>query len=172
VDSPVVLGDAWRGILPPTRAPLNVVRRLGSDVRPLDPASERDRITLLAYVWPDMTARIDRLRAALAVARQHPLRVDRLDAVAAARRLPPVPGAVVVLWHSVMWQYIGAASQAAITARLEELGAQASAQAPLAHLCLEPVPGTPQFQVVLQTWPGSRRVLASARPHGPPVAWS
>jgi hypothetical protein len=171
VDSPVVVGDAWRGTVPPVDAPLHVARRLGSDVRPLDPASERDATTLLAYVWPDMTARIDRLRAALAVAREHPSPVDRLDAVAAAERLRLVAGRAVVLWHSVMWQYIGADSQAAVTARLEQLGAQASERAPLAHLSLEPVPGTPDFLVVLQTWPGSRRVLAAARPHGPPVEW-
>jgi hypothetical protein len=172
LDSPVVLGDAWRGKLPPTGAPLTVARRLGSDVRPLDPASERDATTLLAYVWPDMTTRTDRLRAALTIARENPTRVDRLDAVAAAQRLRLVQGRAVVLWHSVMWQYIDGDSRAAVSARLEDLGAKASEQAPLAHLSLEPAPGTPELLVVLQTWPGSRRILASARPHGPPVEWA
>jgi hypothetical protein len=119
-----------------------------------------------------MSTRIERLRAALAVARRDPARVDRLDAVEAAERLRVVQGRAVVLWHSVMWQYLATESQAAVTARLDELGAQASEQAPLAHLSLEPVPGASGFQVVLQTWPGSRRTLGSASPHGPPVKWA
>jgi hypothetical protein len=71
-----------------------------------------------------------------------------------------------------MWQYIDGDSRAAVSARLEDLGAKASEQAPLAHLSLEPAPGTPELLVVLRTWPGSRRILASARPHGPPVEWA
>lgn len=172
-DSPVQLADAWGGPLPPVRADLQVVARFGSDVAPLDPA--RDATALLSYVWPDMTHRLDRLRAALSLARQRPVPVDRLDAVAAVDRLELVAGRVVVLWHSVMWQYIGQRSQAAISARLDELGARARPEAPLAHLFLEPTRRAPgaehEFLVVLQTWPGHRRILGTARPHGAPVAW-
>jgi hypothetical protein len=173
--SPVQLADAWRGVLPPLSAPLEVAGRFASDVAPLDAADDRDATALLSYVWPDMTDRLERLRAALTIARQRPVPVDRLDAVAAADRLQPVPGRVVVLWHSVMWQYIGQRSQAAVSARLDELGTRAGPEAPLAHVFLEPTRRTPQaeheFLVVLQTWPGQRRILGSARPHGMPVTW-
>jgi len=174
-DSPVQLLDAWRGSLPPVTATVQVVRRLGSDVAPLDPTDERDSTTLLSYVWADMTARLDRLRAALAVARRDPVRVDALDAVAATRRLALVRGRTVVLWHSVMWQYMPKPAQAAVTDRLEELGAAAGPQSPLGHLFLEPTRRTPEgeheFLVVLHTWPGERRVLGSAHGHGVPITW-
>jgi hypothetical protein len=174
-DSPVQLADAWRGPLPPVRADLQVVGRVGIDMAPLDPADGRDATALLSYVWPDMTDRLDRLRAALSLARQRPVPVDRLDAVAAVDRLELVAGRVVVLWHSVMWQYIGQRSQVAVSARLDELGTRACPEAPLAHLFLEPTRRAPgaehEFLVVLQTWPGQRRILGSARPHGVPVTW-
>jgi hypothetical protein len=173
--SRVRLVGAWQGTSPPVAAPLQVLARRGSDVAPLDPRSEHDCVTLLAYVWPDMTLRLERLRAALDMARRHPVPVDRLDAVGAAQRLGLVQGRAVVLWHSVMWQYLGADSQAAVTARLDHLGAAASAASPLAHLFLEPVRRTPdsepEFLVVLHSWPGGRRVLGTARGHGPPVVW-
>jgi hypothetical protein len=173
--SPVQLVDAWRGPLPPVTTPLEVVRRLGSDVAPLDPADHSHATALQSYVWPDMTPRLERLRAALSVAVQRPTPVDRLDAVAAVQRLEPVAGRVVVLWHSVMWQYIGADSQAAVGTRLDELGGRADEDAPLAHLFLEPTrrgPGAEhEFLLVLQTWPGTRRILASAPGHGLPISW-
>jgi hypothetical protein len=173
--SPVQLLDAWRGPLPPVTAPLEVIRRLGSDVAPLDPANHDDATTLQSYVWADMTPRLERLRAALSVAVQQPTPVDQLDAIEAVQRLQPVRGRVVVLWHSVMWQYVARDAQAAVTARLAELGARADGQAPLAHLFLEPTRREPgaehEFLLVLQTWPGTRRILACAPGHGLPVSW-
>jgi hypothetical protein len=174
-DSPVRLHDAWRGPRPPVDADLRIERRLGSDLAPLDVDVPRDVETLLSYVWADMTERLERLRAALLVARQQRVTVDRLDAAGAARRLELVPGRTVVLWHSVMWQYIGEEQQQTVARRLEELGERATAESPLAHLFLEPTRRTSnqrhEMLVVLQTWPGRRRILGSAPGHGLPVAW-
>lgn len=174
-DSPVRLAGAWSGRPPPTDAPLVVVARRGTDIAPLDPTSRQGRLRLLSYVWPDQVERFARLEAAIEVARRVPADVERADAVAAVRRLAPITGRWTVLWHSVMWQYLSRADQTAIEQDLDALGRKATADAPVAHLFLEPTRRTAdaehEFLVVLQTWPGERRILGTAAAHGIPATW-
>lgn len=174
--SPVVLRDAWRGNLPPVSGRPEVVARFGCDRSPLDPTTSDGRLLLTAYVWADQHERLDRLRGALAVAAEVPAVVERATAGEFVRRLALVPGTTTVLWHSVMWQYLDHDERAEVSARLAQLGAEADADAGLAHLSLEPRRRTPEaeheFLVVLRTWPGGEeRVLGRAQPHGVPVDW-
>ncbi|MBO0864521.1 MAG: DUF2332 family protein, partial [Mycobacterium sp.] len=67
-DSPVIVDGAWRGRRPPAAA-LQIVERHGYDIAPVDATTRDGELTLLSYVWPDMTARLDRLRGAVRVAR-------------------------------------------------------------------------------------------------------
>jgi len=82
-----------------------------------------------------------------------------------------------VLWHSVMWQYVPREQQERASARLADLGEQATEDAPLVHLFAEPTRRTPEdrhhFWVVAQEWPGDgeRRFLGQMAPHGLPVTW-
>jgi hypothetical protein len=80
-----------------------------------------------------------------------------------------------VVWHSVVRQYLPAAERERVGALLEQAGARATADAPLAHLWLEPErvgSGEFAFRLGLTTWPGGRTtVLADAQGHGPPVVW-
>ncbi|WP_432938668.1 DUF2332 domain-containing protein [Kribbella sp. CA-253562] len=175
-DSPVVFADAWTG-RPITPAPeLRIAERVGSDINPVNPLTEDGALTLTSYVWPDMTERLERLRGALEVARAVPADVRREDAVSFLRNLELSEEHVTVVWHSVMWQYLTRADQAAADEAIAALGERASASAPLARLCLEPMRRTPEapyeFLVVLQTWPGGvRRILGHAAPHGLPAVW-
>jgi len=180
-DSPVRLAGAWQG-MPLTPWPdLVVAERAGSDIAPLDPLSTDDALTLTAYVWPDMDARLARLRGALQVAAEVPATVHRQDAVSFLRGLELAVGFTTVLWHSVMWQYLTPDDQAAASGVIVALGNQATDAAPFAHLYLEPghrsqealgYDEAPEFLVVLRWWPdGERRVLGAAAPHGIPVTW-
>jgi hypothetical protein len=175
-DSPVRLDEPWRGNRPPPWPDLRVVERIGSDVAPVDVGTAQGRLTLTAYVWPDQTHRHERLRGALALADRDPVTVRRQGAVDFVDALELQAGALTVLWHSVMWQYLSRADQDAVATRIQQLGARASAEAPLAHLFLEPTRRTPQsgheFLVVLTTWPGGRRrVLGTSVGHGVPTTW-
>ncbi|EUA52515.1 hypothetical protein I552_8623 [Mycobacterium xenopi 3993] len=78
------IDDAWRGKLPPTDD-VRIVERHGYDIAPIDATSSEGELTLLSYVWPDMTTRMDRLRGAISIARKF-----RRDCSAAAppRRSP------------------------------------------------------------------------------------
>jgi hypothetical protein len=143
---------------------------------PVDATSTEGRLALTAYVWPDQVARLERLRGALALAQQSPPVVRRCGAGPFLDAAGLRPGAVTVLWHSVMWQYLPTEDQARVGRRIEDLGEQATADAPFAHLFLEPTRRTPErdheFLVVLTTWPGGvRRVLGRSAPHGIPTTW-
>jgi hypothetical protein len=182
--SPVRLEGAWAGPGPWTDAAVpwpRVVERVGSDVMPVDVATTAGRLTLTAYVWPDQTARHERLRGALQLAGRTPVTVRREGAREVVDGLEPVEGTVTVLWHSVMWQYLDRAEQDDVEARIEAIGATASATAPFAHLSLEPRRRTPQeehaFWLRLRLWAGgdddgSARLLARGRAHGVPVEWA
>ena len=123
-----------------------------------------------------MTARLDRLRGAIEVARRVPARVERRAARDAVAGLRLTEGTLTVLWHSVVWQYLSAGEQAAVGYGIDTLTAQADARSPFAHLMFEPqrrTPGDPvAFLLRVRTWPGGAdRILAECGPHGPPVIW-
>lgn len=175
-DSPVTIDDAWRGPLPPAVA-LRIVDRQGYDIAPLDATRRDGELTLLSYVWPDQPARLDRLRAAIGIARRVPAALHRRNAVDAVAALDVAAGTLTVLWHSIMWQYLSAGDQAAVLAGIDALGARARSEAPFAHLTLEPQRRTPdapvEFVVRARCWPDGdgHTVLGVCSPHGPPVTW-
>ncbi|MGW6277461.1 DUF2332 domain-containing protein [Kribbella sp. NPDC055071] len=172
-DSPVVIEDAWSGRkLEPVA--LRVAERVGSDIAPVNPLSTEGARTLTSYVWADMSERLERLRAAVEVARQVPADVHREDAVSFVRGLELSQGHVTVLWHSIMWQYLTVDDRAAVDERMAELGEQADESTPLARLRFEPTAEPPhEFLVELETWPGGvRRVLGRIEPHGQNLVWA
>lgn len=178
--SPVRLVRPWCGAPPsvdPAREHLRLVERRGCDPAPLDPASTEDRLTLTSYVWADQVERFERLRAALQVAAAHPPVVEQEGAAEFLRvqLAEPREGVATVVWHSVVRQYLPPAEREQVAALLATAGARASAQAPLAHLWLEPEQvgdGGFAFRLGLTTWPGGRtEVLADCQGHGPPVVW-
>lgn len=176
LDSPVRLVDCWQGWPVVPWPDLAIVERLGSDLAPVDVGTTEGRLTLTSYVWPDQSARLERLRSAFAVAAEHPVEVRPVDAVSFVEDLELREGATTVLWHSVMWQYLPREDQDAVSARIEELGAAATPQAPFAHLAAEPARRTPEadheFLVVLRTWPGGeRRIIGATVGHGIPTTW-
>ncbi|OBA81149.1 hypothetical protein A9W99_14955 [Mycobacterium sp. 1164966.3] len=172
-DSPVTIDDAWHGALPPPGA-LRIVERYGYDIAPLDVSRADGEMTLLSYVWPDQRARLDRLRGAIAVAREVPAVLVRDTASAAVAGVSLTDGALTVLWHSITWQYLSVDERAAIRDGVDALAGQADTRSPFAHLTLEPARdgGELKFLVRVRSWPGGElRVLGECHPHGPPVNW-
>jgi hypothetical protein len=144
------------------------------DQLPVDLADPEQRSRLLSYVWADQAERVERVRGALQLALQDPPPVDHGDAAdwveAELAELPE--GQTTVLYHSYVWSYLPAATQARIKAALADAGSRAQAGAGLAHLTFESVDGTERSALTLTLWPGGeRRVLAEAHPHGRWVRW-
>jgi hypothetical protein len=171
-DSPLRFARPWLGAEPTLPDRLDVAVRAGCDLSPLDPASAADRLRLRSYVWADQLDRLARLDAALEVARALPVAVDQADAVTwlgdrLARR---TPGCTTVVVHSIVLQYLPPLDRHRLLRTVEEAGARATANAPLAWLRMEP--GGDQAELRLTTWPGgAARLLATSAYHGPPVAW-
>ncbi len=98
---------------------------------------------------------------------------DAADFVEA--RATPAEGFVTTVFHSFAFQYFPAPTQARIQAHMEQAGARASAEAPLAWLRFELEPGAPSDTppaLRLRLWPhGEDRLLARAHPHGSLVQW-
>ncbi len=177
-DSPVRLQADWMGPAPPAGR-LDVVERRGCDLAPIDVTGHESELRLLSFVWADQVDRIERIRGAISIARNDPPVVDRAGASgwltdrleqSAPRRT------LTVVQHSIMWQYVDAVEQEAITTALEAAGARATRSRPLAHLSFEPAEGAYAGsgpQVRLRSWPGgTSRVLAHAHPHGAWVRWN
>jgi len=171
VDSPLVLRGNWR------RAPrlgpaVTVAQREGSDVSPVDATTDEGALTLMSFVWPDQLARLQRLRAAIAVAREHPPAVVAADAGAwleerlAHRR----SGRATVVHHSIVLQYLPDESLRRLRAALAEAGGRATPDAPLAWLRMEPAGRL--ADVRLTWWPGGQEtVLGTTGFHGQDVTW-
>lgn len=142
----------------------------GCDASPLDATDPDDRRRLLSFVWPDQLHRFARLQAALAIATEHPPVVDRADAGAWVARALDVPasGRCTIVYHSIVWQYLGDDSRAMLRAALQQAGALATADRPLAWLRMEPAGRVTDLRVT--TWPGGQeRTLAHAGYHGQAV---
>jgi len=176
VDSPVRLDPAWAGVTTPVDGRLDLVERVGCDPDPVDTGTAEGRLVLMSYVWPDQAVRLDRLRGAFRVAAEVPAPVRQQSAAELVAGLDLVDETLTLLWHSVIWQYLGRTEKDAVDHDVHRLGASATDRAPFAHLFLEPWRRTPEaeheFLVVLEHWPGGERtVLGQTHPHGVPVRW-
>lgn len=171
--SPLRFDEPWLGAARPDLSRLaEVVERRGCDLEPIDPGTEAGRLRLRSLVWPDQPERRARLDHAIEVAAQHPVVIDRADAVAwlAGQLADPMPGVTTVVAHSIVLQYLPADVRRALIGLLEEAGDRATAAAPLAWVRMEP--GGERAETRITQWPGGRtRLLSTSGYHGPPVAW-
>jgi len=175
-DAPLTIPCDWRGAAPPLDAPLEIASRAGADLDPIDPADATARERLLAYIWPDQTARLERTAAALTHAAAHQVALARADAAdwAEARLAePPRDGVARVLMHSIAWQYFARATQDRIAAALADAGRRATPDAPLAWLRFEPDGIRGSAAILLTLWPGGEtRALGRGDYHGRYAEWS
>lgn len=170
----VVLAPEWRGTPPAVDALPAVAERRGCDRSPIDLAAPGAVDRLIAYVWPDHPERVRRLEAAVAVARATPPVVDAADAGAwvAARLVEPAEGVATAVAHTIVWQYFAPATAAAARRAIDDAGARATTNAPLAWLAFEHRRSDAPPELTLTTWPGGvRRSLARAHPHGNWIEW-
>lgn len=169
--SAIFLKPEWEGP-PPPDAKVRIVGRAGADLNPA--RLPQDAARLPAYLWPDQPERLFRLESALAIAADHPPRVDKADAadwIEAVLALAPEPGVTRVVMHSVAFQYFGPAAQARVARHIEAAGAAAGAAAPLAWLRFEKEPDADRYALRLRAWPGGDSLLAWTHPHGSRIGW-
>jgi hypothetical protein len=148
---------------------LDLVARAGCDLAPLNPARAEDRLRLLSYMWPDEHWRVERARVALELAGRSPVRVAREPASSwlAARLGDDANGALTVVWHSVVRQYVPDAEWAAVEAAIRD------AVGPTVELSMEPTDAAGQrCELIVRGGSSDHPVrLAWCDDHGPPVVW-
>jgi hypothetical protein len=180
--SPLVFTDSWVEPPPDLRGAVVVADRKGVDPAPIDASSADGQLTLLSFVWPDQVHRLERLRAALAVAADHPVTIDVGDAGpwveqelrttprTAEDRADPMEGVTTVVYHSIVLQYVPPESRRRMRAALDRAGAAARPSAPVAWLRMEPA--GPVADLRLTWWPGGVETrLATCGYHGTEVHW-
>lgn len=107
--SPVVIGcTVTAGTLPTHLATPDIVWRAGMDLNPLDASDPDTAAWLTTLIWPEHDDRRGRLLAALSVAANMSLRIDRADLrEGLAALLADVPsGATAVIQHSATLAYL------------------------------------------------------------------
>jgi hypothetical protein len=121
--SPVTLSCAVNAPVPvPTRLP-EVVWRAGIDLDPLDVGDSADVRWLEMLIWPGQDHRVDRLAAAVEIARSDPPRIVRGDLTdeLGALALQAPAGATLVVFHSAVMTYLTAAERRAFVAAVRRL---------------------------------------------------
>jgi hypothetical protein len=136
------------------RRELAVGRRIGLDPVALD---ENGALLLEAFVWPDQVERIERLRAAIAIARDCEIErlegdyVELLPSVLNERR----EDALTVVFHSVSTTYLNDDRYAKLVSVLERAGRDG----PLAWVSFEGPRHDPDYGGValsVTRWPGGK----------------
>ena len=174
-DSELVFPDSWWSRAGQSLdVGLRIEERAASDLSPVDASTAEGRLTMASFIWPDQGARFDRLRAALNIAAITPLPIQQSDAGAwLTSQLSggPKQGAVTVVFHAIVWQYLPAATQTTVRNAIEQAGMHAWAEAPMAWLQLEPATNS-TAALRLTTWPGgTQTVLADVGYHGANIHW-
>lgn len=169
------IAPEWRGPPPPAH-PVEIVAAHGCDLSPIDLSDERQAMRLKSFIWADATERMIRMDAAIALAKAAPPNLVQQDAaefVSERLAVPQAQGVTRVLFHTVMWQYMPAATCAAITKAMEAAGAEATPEKPLAWITVETNRATFKHECRVRYWPGGGEEvqLAEGHPHGAWVEW-
>lgn len=153
--SPVDLTDFW---VDPGEVPdveVEVIARTAVDRQPLDPTSHEGRLALTSSVWGDQAGRLARLDGAIQLAREIPVITVQADAVEwVEANLATSPGTVTVLVQSVLREYLAQEANDRLDAAVAAVGAQATTEAPLAWIQLEPTSVKRRHGLTVTTWPG------------------
>lgn len=151
-----------------------VVNRRGTDVSPIDITDPDQQLRLLSFVWPDQRHRFTRTRTAIEIARNHPPMVDDQSAETWLQsRLARTERATVV-FHSIVWQYLGQSRQNSVKQTIQRHGTDASPDAPLVWARMEPA--GPVADVQVDVWDGTsdepvHHRLAEIGYHGQNMHW-
>ncbi|PKP82080.1 MAG: DUF2332 domain-containing protein [Alphaproteobacteria bacterium HGW-Alphaproteobacteria-18] len=140
-NSDVTITTNWNGP-PPDHMDMsfNVATRAACDQSPVNLSKASSARRLKSYIWPDQPERLARLDAAIALARRTRVRVDKADAadwLKTKLSARPEEGPTVI-YHSVFLQYPPTETRNALLKLIEDAGAEATWERPLAWVCFEP----------------------------------
>ncbi|WP_229956180.1 DUF2332 domain-containing protein [Parasphingorhabdus litoris] len=178
-DAPLSFKPDWEGP-PPPDAPFAFDSLHGCDIAPVDLTDPAQARRLTAYIWPEHKVRFERMKTAIELVNEQPPNLQGSGAddwMIEQLAKPQTAGVTRVLVHSIVWQYIPIAGRERIKLAMEEAGARATAERPLAWLSLEANRETYRHELIVRHWPkedgagGEPVKLGEAHAHGAWVKW-
>lgn len=172
--SPLVLREQTQSGRPRhLAARLQIVKRAGCDVHPLDVTIERDRVELRSFVWADQPERFARLHAATIVARALPAELEAADFFEwIPRRVVPTRGMTTVVMHSVVTEHLAPAERERLQGTIEAACSAATQAAPMAWLRMEPNAGN-RYETRVTAWPSrAETLIAVSDGHAQSIDWT
>jgi hypothetical protein len=133
---------------------VEVVRRRGVDLSPVDVTTDHGARLLQAFVWPDQAARLDRLRRAIEVVREDPpelIRGDYVDELPALLR-DRVAGAQLVVFQTASTMYLDRGASDRLRAALHAAGRDE----PLVFVTTGRAPDDDGFGLEVERYPDGR----------------
>jgi hypothetical protein len=131
----LTLNPDWTGPCPPSNS-INIAEQAGVDLNPLNPRLAPDLLHLTAYLWADQPYRLTLTKAAVATI---DVEIEESDAIdwLATRFANLRTGHLHLIENTVAWQYFPNSSQARGLELIEQAGARATAETPLAWFSME-----------------------------------
>jgi hypothetical protein len=145
VPPPAVLLDRW----------VEVARRRGIDLSPVDATSERGARILQSFVWADQSDRLERLRRAIDVVREDPPELMRGDYVDSLPDLlaDRIEGTQLVVFQTASTMYLRDDGLRRLRGALHE----AALSEPISYLGTARGPDDGGFALEVERWPGGAR---------------
>ena len=173
-DSPLTLEATWRGTPPALAEKIDVASRRGCDLFPVNIQNPQERLKLESWVWGDMPSRRARLLAALQIADAAAPEIDRADAAGwvAAQIMQRPKGEVTVLYHSIVWPYLGVSQRFAIESAFAQAAENIRPDAPLVWLKMDGRELGTIAQLSYRIWTGDNGpegeevIIGPCHPHG------
>ncbi|MEY4252389.1 MAG: hypothetical protein RL691_1270 [Actinomycetota bacterium] len=133
-----------------------------------------DATRLLSFIWPDQKARFERTQFAIDIAQENPPTVDNASADTwISQQLQRERDCTTVVFHSIVWQYLGKEVQQRFKESMSEFGESATKKAPLIWARMEP--SGPVADVRVTVWNGKKKPteyrLAEVGYHGQNFTW-
>ena len=152
------------------RRTVEVIRRRGVDLNPVDVTTEQGARVLQAFVWADQAERLERLRRAIEVVRRDPPQlmqgdyVDALPSLLRNRR----DGSQLIVFQTASTMYLDRRSADRLRAALHEAGRED----PLVFVTTGRAPEDDGFALEVERFPGGRSErLAVFDFHGAWLDW-
>lgn len=149
---------------------VDVARRRGIDLNPVDATTDHGARLLQSFVWADQAARLERLRRAIETLRADPPELLRGDYVESLPELlaDRVPGAQLVVFQTASTMYLPDGA----LRRLRDALTRAARVEPLVFLTTGRAPDDNGFSLEIERYPGGRaRRLAVFDFHGAWLEW-
>jgi hypothetical protein len=149
---------------------VEVVRRRGVDLSPVDVTTAHGALVLQAFVWADQAPRLDRLRRAIETVQRDPPELIRGDYVEALPALlgDRVEGALLVVFQTASTMYLDHGQSDRLQAALVEGGRVE----PFVYVTTGRAPGDDGYGLEVHRYPeGTSRRLAVFDFHGEWLEW-